>query len=101
MNWNHDLISKYNIDGIRIDAVSNIIFYDGNKNNGTNEGAVEFIKRLNGKIHYAHPEVMMIAEDSTDFPNVTVCSLLQCEKAVVLMVVTWSGMTIEVRLSHP
>jgi 1,4-alpha-glucan branching enzyme len=64
-------VEKFHIDGIRIDAVSNIIFYDGNKNNGTNEGAVEFIKRLNGKMHYAHPELMMIAEDSTDFPNVT------------------------------
>ncbi|MCR4911722.1 MAG: 1,4-alpha-glucan branching protein GlgB [Bacilli bacterium] len=64
-------VEKFHIDGIRIDAVSNIIFYDGNKNNGTNEGAVEFIKRLNGKLHYAHPDLMMIAEDSTDFPNVT------------------------------
>jgi 1,4-alpha-glucan branching enzyme len=64
-------ITKYHFDGIRVDAVSNIIFFNGNKDNGVNEGAVEFIKRLNGKIHYAHPSVMMIAEDSSDFSGVT------------------------------
>ncbi len=61
----------FHFDGIRVDAVSNIVYWDGNKNNGENTGATEFIKRLNGKIHYEHPDVMMIAEDSTDFLGVT------------------------------
>ena len=64
-------ITMFHFDGIRVDAVSNVIFYNGNRDNGVNEGAVEFIKRLNGKIHYAHPSVMMIAEDSSDFSGVT------------------------------
>ena len=34
----------YHIDGIRIDAVSNIIYWGGNKNRGTNEGALAFIR---------------------------------------------------------
>ena len=64
-------LEYFHFDGIRVDAVSNIVYWDGNKANGENTGATEFIRRLNGKIHYAHPQVMMIAEDSTDFTKVT------------------------------
>ena len=64
-------LTYFHFDGIRVDAVSNIVYWEGNKNNGENTGATEFIKRLNGKIHIAHNDVMMIAEDSTDFSGVT------------------------------
>ena len=64
-------LEYFHFDGIRVDAVSNIVYWDGNKNNGENCGATEFIRRLNGKIHERHPSVMMIAEDSTDFTKVT------------------------------
>ena len=64
-------VNEFHFDGLRVDAVSNIVYWDGNKMNGENTGATEFIKRLNGKLHYAHPSLMMIAEDSTDFPGVT------------------------------
>jgi len=63
-------LTYFHFDGIRVDAVSNIVFWDGNKNNGENYGATEFIKRLNAKLHIAHNSAMMIAEDSTDFPGV-------------------------------
>jgi len=61
----------FHFDGVRVDAVSNIIYWDGDSSRGTNLGGIEFIKRLNGKIHYHHPSAMMIAEDSTAFPGVT------------------------------
>ena len=64
-------LTYFHFDGIRVDAVSNIVYWDGNKANGENTGSTEFIKRLNGKLHLAHPEIMMIAEDSTDFTKVT------------------------------
>ena len=64
-------ITYFHFDGIRCDAISNVVYWEGNKNNGENVGATEFIKRLNGKIHLAHNDVMMIAEDSTDFSKVT------------------------------
>ncbi|MDY2728140.1 MAG: 1,4-alpha-glucan branching protein GlgB [Candidatus Onthovivens sp.] len=64
-------LTYFHFDGIRVDAVSNIVYWEGNKNNGENTGATEFIRRLNGKIHYKHPSVMMIAEDSTDFNGTT------------------------------
>ncbi len=64
-------LDYFHFDGIRVDAVSNIVYWEGNKSLGENSGATEFIKRLNGKIHLSHPSVMMIAEDSTDFTGVT------------------------------
>jgi 1,4-alpha-glucan branching enzyme len=64
-------LEYFHFDGIRVDAVSNIIYWDGDSSKGENAGAIEFIKRLNGKIHFAHPQVMMIAEDSTAHPGVT------------------------------
>ncbi len=61
----------YHMDGIRVDAVSNLIFWKGNKNNGVNTGAVDFIKRLNYDVKDKFHNVMMIAEDSSDYEGVT------------------------------
>ena len=61
----------YHMDGFRFDAVSNLIYHEGNKNLGENLGAIEWMKRLNGHMSGYHPTVMMIAEDSTDYPGVT------------------------------
>ncbi len=64
-------LSYFHIDGVRLDAVANLIYWDGNKDKGENGGAIEFVKRLNAKMHLFHPSVMMIAEDSTDYDKVT------------------------------
>ena len=64
-------VDYFHFDGIRVDAVSNIIYYNGDSSIGQNDGAVEFIKRLNAKMHIAHDSVMMIAEDSTAFSGTT------------------------------
>ena len=64
-------VDYFHFDGVRVDAVSNIIYYNGDSSIGLNEGAVEFIKRLNAKMHIAHDSVMMIAEDSTAFAGTT------------------------------
>ena len=64
-------VEYYHIDGIRFDAVSNLIFWGGNKNRGQNDGAIEFMKRMNSHMSKMHPDVMLIAEDSSDYPKVT------------------------------
>ena len=64
-------VDYFHFDGIRVDAVSNIIYYNGDCSIGENTGAIEFIKRLNGKLHYAHDNLMMIAEDSTAYSGTT------------------------------
>ena len=65
-------LTEYHFDGLRMDAVSNIIFFDGNKKIGTNESGLSFVKRFNYSIKKEHPDVVLIAEDSTDFEKVTV-----------------------------
>ena len=65
----------YHIDGIRMDAVANMIYWGGNSNRGTNEGALNFMKRFNYYLKKEFPGVMLIAEDSSDFPHVTASTL--------------------------
>ena len=64
-------LDYFHFDGIRVDAVSNIIYYNGDSSIGENSGAIEFIKRLNAKLHIAHDSIMMIAEDSTAYSGTT------------------------------
>lgn len=64
-------LSYFHFDGIRFDAISNVIYWHGDSNKGVNSGAVEFIKRLTGKLHMAHKDVMLIAEDSSAYQGVT------------------------------
>lgn len=64
-------LENFHFDGIRIDAVSYMIHYNGNKNRGVHKDNIEFIKDLNKTIHEAFLNVMLIAEDSSDFPQVT------------------------------
>lgn len=61
----------YHIDGIRIDAVSNIIYYHGNRERGINEGALAFIRRMNYYLNQRFHNIILIAEDSSDYPKVT------------------------------
>ena len=68
-------LDKYHIDGLRMDAISNIIYWHGNRDNGVNEGALAFIRRMNYNLHRHYPGVILIAEDSSDFPNVTKSTL--------------------------
>ncbi|MBQ6333608.1 MAG: 1,4-alpha-glucan branching protein GlgB [Erysipelotrichaceae bacterium] len=65
-------INEYHFDGLRMDAVSNIIYYEGNKNIGENMSGLSFVKRFNYTMKKEHPDIMLIAEDSTDYPKVTV-----------------------------
>ena len=64
-------LETYHVDGLRIDAVSNIIFWHGNKSNGSNDGATAFIRRMNYYLNVRYPGVIMMAEDSSDYPKVT------------------------------
>jgi 1,4-alpha-glucan branching enzyme len=62
------LFDYYHIDGIRVDAVSQMLY----RNDGiVNDGAVEFTKKLNTKVFENFENVMMIAEESTAWPLVT------------------------------
>ncbi|ETT14806.1 1,4-alpha-glucan branching enzyme [Fusobacterium sp. CM21] len=62
-------IKEFHIDGIRMDAVSNMLYYrDGLSEN---KHSVEFLQYINQSLHEEYPDVMLIAEDSSAWPLVT------------------------------
>ena len=64
-------IENFHIDGIRVDAVSYMIYYNGNENRGVHYDNINFIKDANKDLQNSFPDVMMIAEDSSAYPKVT------------------------------
>ena len=64
-------LNIYHMDGLRMDAINNVIYWKGNKNCGVNEGGLNFLKRMNLGLHKRYPNVMLIAEDSSDYLKVT------------------------------
>lgn len=64
-------IKEFHFDGLRFDAISHLIYWCGNKNRGVNEGALDFMRRANHSLAKKFPDVMLIAEDSSDFAGVT------------------------------
>ncbi len=72
-------IDEFHIDGIRVDAVSSMIYrnygrseYLPNVNGGIdNIEAIAFLKSLNTIVREHYPHVMMIAEESTSWAKVS------------------------------
>ena len=64
-------LEEYHFDGLRVDALSNIIYWQGNSDRGENKGAIEFIKGMNQGLKALHPTAILAAEDSTAYPKVT------------------------------
>ncbi len=71
----------YHVDGIRVDAVSSMLYLNYDKGPGEWKPnkygdnryleAMEFFKKLNRKMADSFPDVLMIAEESSPWPHVT------------------------------
>lgn len=64
-------LSKFHFDGLRMDAISRMIYWQGDEKRGVNGNAVDFLKNLNAYLKETYPGIVLVAEDSTDYRGTT------------------------------
>ena len=72
---------KYHVDGLRVDAVASMLYLDYGKPEGQwipnryggkeNVDAIQFLRAVNERVYESFPDGMMIAEESTAWPQVS------------------------------
>ncbi len=74
-------LDKYHVDGLRVDAVAAMLYLDYGRREGQwipnrhggreNIDAIHFLRLLNERVYAEFPDVVMIAEESTAWPQVS------------------------------
>jgi 1,4-alpha-glucan branching enzyme len=74
-------LDKYHVDGLRVDAVASMLYLDYGRREGEwipnrfggkeNLDAIHFLRTLNEHVYGAYPDTMMVAEESTSWPQVS------------------------------
>jgi 1,4-alpha-glucan branching enzyme len=74
-------MDKYHVDGLRVDAVASMLYLDYGRREGQwipnryggkeNIDAIHFLRTLNEHVYNVFPDTMMIAEESTSWPQVS------------------------------
>ena len=64
-------LEEYHFDGLRMDAVRNLIYWQGQPERGENHPSLQFLRTMNEGLKKRFPDAMLIAEDSTNYPGAT------------------------------
>lgn len=64
-------LNEFHFDGLRMDAVRNLIYWQGDTERGENKAAIQFLQNMNAGLKKRKKDILLFAEDSSAFPGVT------------------------------
>lgn len=64
-------LEEYHFDGLRFGSIHRLVYWQGDKHQGINGSAVDFLKRMNQGIRKRFPHCILITGNTGGFPKVT------------------------------